>query len=404
MIEQRRYVVVGNGIAGTGCAETIRKADPNASITIVAAEPYPLYNRIALPPYLKRKVAEQKVNIKDLAWHERMNIALLRETVVASVHPDEHAVALADGRILPYDALLIATGSRANGHPCPGCGGVYNFQTLDDARAIDARIERATSAVAIGGSYIAYELCEAFNQRGLQTTWLMRGPWFLRRVLEEEGGALVDRIAEHHGVRVIHGEEVAAFESSPGGELCAVVTDGGQRIEANLAGVGVGVRRNVEFLAGSGVETRTGVVTDERLRTSAPDVYAAGDCAEFFDPYWGTHNVMGTWDNAVDQGRLAARNMMGGDEPFDEVPAYATTLFDSRIVSFGANLEIDPELESRHRIDPVERTYRRLFFRGEKLVGGVIIGDKRGRQKLVEIVKTRIDVPPAERGALLEIQ
>jgi NAD(P)H-nitrite reductase large subunit len=402
--ELRTYVVIGNGIAGTGCAETLRKADPSARITIVAAEPYPLYNRIALPPYLKRKVAEKKVIIRDLAWHERMNIELLRETVVASVHPDEHAVTLQDSRVLPYDALLIATGSRANAHPCGCCRGVYNFQTLDDARGIDARLEQARAAVAVGGSYISYELCEAFSQRGMATTWLMRGPWFLRRVLEEEGGALVDRIAVEHGVTVVHGEEVDGFETSPDGELTAVVTDRGRRIEAELAGVGVGVRRNVEFLAGSGVETRTGVVTDEKLRTSAPDVYAAGDCAEFFDPYWGTHNVMGTWDNAVDQGRLAARNMMGGDESFDEVPAYATTLFDSRIVSFGANLEVDPDLESHYRIDQVERTYRRLFFRGEKLVGGVIIGDKKGRQKLVEMIRERVDIPREERRALLELQ
>src|SRR5918911_1710027 len=99
MENDRRYVIVGNGIAGTGCAETIRKADPNARITIVAAEPYPLYNRIALPPYLKRKVAEPKVFIRTLEWHEKMNIELLRETVALKVHPEEHAVELDGGRV-----------------------------------------------------------------------------------------------------------------------------------------------------------------------------------------------------------------------------------------------------------------------------------------------------------------
>lgn len=401
---RRRFVIVGNGIAGTGCAEALRKSDPDAAVTIAAAEAYPLYNRIALPPFLKRKIPEQKVVIKDLAWHQRMNIDLLLGSAVTSVHPSAKVVVLEGGRELPYDALLIATGSHPNPHPAGSAGGVYHFQTLDDAREIDARIERAASAVAVGGSYIAYELCEAFNQRGLRTTWLMRGPWFLRRALDEAGGELVDWIARGHGVTMVYGEEVRSLNTDGNGDLRSLVTERGRTIDADLAGIGVGVARNVGFLAGSGIETRVGVVTDDRLRTSAPGVYAAGDCAEFYDRYLGMHGVMGTWDNAVDQGRLAARNMLGADEPFDEVPSYATTLFDSRIVSFGVTPETGHDLESVRRVDHESRTYRRLFFRGEHLVGGVIIGDKRGRQKLVEAIRSRTPVARDDRRQLLTLE
>src|SRR5581483_9837764 len=132
-------------------------------------------------------------------------IELMLEETVLSVCIAEQEVHLASGKILPYDVLLIATGGRAN--PLPNAGGlqnVFNFQTLDDALAISAQIERSSNACVVGASYISYELTEAFRSRGLNTTWLMRGPRFLRRVLDEQGGALVDRIAENHGVRIVH--------------------------------------------------------------------------------------------------------------------------------------------------------------------------------------------------------
>jgi NAD(P)H-nitrite reductase large subunit len=403
----RTFAIVGNGIAGTSAAEIIRKNDPNARIVLIAAEPYPLYNRIALPPFLKRKVAQQKVMIRDLAWHDRMNVELRLNTRVTQVDAERKILATDAGAELRYDALLIATGSRAICHPACVDGqmpaGMYSFQTLDDAIAIDKHLETAASAVAVGGSYISYELCEAFNQRGVKTSWLMRGPWFLRRVLEGAGGELVSEIARHHGVTMLHGQEVASIETA-GGAVTALVTDRNERVDADLVGVGVGVQRNVEFLAGSGIETRRGVVTDEKLRTNAPGVYAAGDVAEFFDPYIKMHNLMGTWDNGVSQGRLAGRNMLGADEPFDEVPTYATTLFDNRIVAFGATPESDPEVEDVWTIDTAEQTYRRLFFLGDRLVGGVIIKDKRGRAKLIELIHSRTSIPKEDRRQLLELQ
>lgn len=399
----RQFVIIGNGIAGTSAAEVIRKADISAEITIIAGEPYPLYNRIALPPFLKRKVTAQKVMIRDMAWHERMAIILRLSTWATSVHPEEKCVQLSTGESIPYDALLIATGSRAN--PCPAghFNGVYNFQTLDDAKAIEEHVSRAQSAVAFGGSYISYELCEAFRMRGLETTWLMRGPYFLRRALEPEGGAMVDAIAESHGVQMIHGEEVASFESN-NGDVTGVITTTGRRIAADIVGIGLGVQRNVEFLAGSRIEIGKGVRTNEKLETNVPGVYSAGDCAEFFDTYLQMHNLMGTWDNGVSQGRLAGRNMLGGDEALDEVPTYATTLFHNRIVAFGATPESVSDVEDVWAIDRAEETYRRLFFRGYHLVGGVLIGDKRGRPKFMQMIRERTRIPPDDRTELLALQ
>jgi NAD(P)H-nitrite reductase large subunit len=396
----RRYVIVGNGIAGTTAAETLRKNDPTCTIDLLTDEPYPLYNRLALPPFLKGKVSEQKVYIRSREFHERLGITLRLETPVIGVDLAERVVLTARGEALPFDALLIATGGRPNRLPVPGgdCEGVYNFQTLDDAKAINERLRLARQAVTVGGSYIAYELTEAFRARGLAVTWIMRGPWFLRRLLDAEGGALVDAIAREHGVEVVHGEEIARIEGRDG-MVTRVYTTGGREYPADIVGVGIGITRNVAFLRETPLTIRTGVVTDEYLFTGVPGVYAAGDVAEFFDRTIGQHNIMGTWDNATVHGKVVAVNMAGGCQPYEEVPTYSTTLFDSRILSIGVTPENRPDLEAVSWIDWTTRTYRRLFFLEDRLVGAVFIGDRRGRTKVLELIRQRERI--ADKQALV---
>ncbi|HUX88506.1 MAG TPA: FAD-dependent oxidoreductase [Chloroflexota bacterium] len=399
----RKYVIIGNGIAGTTAAEQIRKADSHASIKLITNEPYSLYNRIALPPFLKQKINRQKVTIKNAAWHQERSIDLMLETTVTRVYPQSKEVHLHTGHVLPFDVLLVATGGRAN--PLPGAGNlenVFNFQTFDDAIGISEQIDRSTNAVVIGGSYISYELTEAFRSRGLNTTWLMRGPHFLRRVLEEEGGALVDRIADKHGVQIVHGVGIKELRGRDG-KVSAVIASDGREFPAELVGVGVGITRNVDFLAGSGIETNLAVKTDEFLRSNLPDIFAAGDSAEYFDRYVGDHQVMGTWDNATNHGKVAGQNMVGGNVPYDEVPTYSTTLFHNRIMAFGATPESDSELESVIWLDQATESYRRLFFHGENLLGGVIIGQRKGFPKLIDMIQKRTPIARADREALLTL-
>jgi NAD(P)H-nitrite reductase large subunit len=400
----KRYVIVGNGIAGTSAAEHLRRGDANAEISLLTNEPYSLYNRIALPPFLKGKVTEQKVMIKGKAWHDEMRIGLHTSTQVHRVDSANRLVITADGTELPYDALLIATGGRPNPLPAPGAGveGVYNFQTLDDAKAINDRINSARRAVVVGGSYISYELAEAFRSRGLDVTWLMRAPWFLRRTLEAEGGKLVDDIAASHGVEVVHGEEIAEVHSRDG-QVTGVTTTGGRFVEANIIGAGVGISRNLSLLEETDVETRQGVVTDIYLRTNVPNIFAAGDVAEFYDPTLDCHYTMGTWDNATNHGKTAAVNMVGGQKAYREVPTYSTTLFHSRIAAVGATPDVRSDIEGEAAIDHESQTYRRLFFVDNLLVGAVLIGERRGRQRLIDLIQSRTPIPQSERTRLLDM-
>jgi 3-phenylpropionate/trans-cinnamate dioxygenase ferredoxin reductase subunit len=207
----KRFVIVGNGVAGTTCAETLRKNDPDCEITLIGDERWPLYNRVALPPYIKGKATRQKVFLRTVEQHAQRGITLMLETRVTAINHEEQTVALNTGQELPYDALLVATGGRPNHLRVPGAEGasnVFNFQYFDDAEAILDAIHGSKRAAVTGGSYIAYELAEGFREQGLETYWLHRGPHFLRRVLDPEGGALVDDIAREHGVTMIYGSVI----------------------------------------------------------------------------------------------------------------------------------------------------------------------------------------------------
>ena len=406
----RRYVIIGNGIAGTTAAENLRKNDPNCSIHLLTNEPYPLYNRVSLPRFLQGVIVEQKVMIRDFAWHTQRNIQLETETFVTSIQTDERVVVTDKGQHLPYDALLIATGGWANPLRVPGVEGVkhiYNFVTLDDTKTIIERMLESRTALAYGGSFISYELCDGFAMRKLNTTWIMRGPYWLRSCLDPDGGEVVDNIAKKFGVEVIHGDEIASVVPQ-NGVPGYVKTKRGREIQTDMIGVGLGITLNTQILANTPVEVRQGIVVNEYMETNVPYVYAAGDIAEFFDPTINRHHTMGTWDNAMGHGRIVATNMAGGRQAYIDVPTYTSPLFDVNIAVVGTAESNNPELENIARREPGEKgneNYRKLFFRENKLVGVLMIGSPKGRKKLVDIVKNQqVFETVAEREALLTLK
>ncbi|MBV9710018.1 MAG: FAD-dependent oxidoreductase, partial [Ktedonobacteraceae bacterium] len=346
----------------------------------------------------------------DFAWHEQRNIQLVTETLVSEVNTDERVVVTDKGEHLPYDALLIATGGWANPLRVPGTEGVkhiYNFVTLDDTKTIIERMLESRTALAYGGSFISYELCDGFAIRKLNTTWLMRGPYWLRSALDPEGGEVVDNIAKKFGVEVIHGDEIEEVVPK-NGVPSYVKTRKGKEIQADMIGVGLGITLNTHILTGTPIEVRNGVVVDEYLETNVPGVYAAGDVAEFFDTAINRHHTMGTWDNAMAHGRLVGVNMAGGHQAYQDVPTYTSPLFDVNIAVVGTAESGNPELATLARREPGEKgndNYRKLFFRDNKLVGVLMIGSPKGRKKLVDIVKNQqVFETVAEREALLQLK
>lgn len=399
-------MIVGNGFAGTTAAEQLRKHDPSCSITLFTDEPYTLYNRIALPPLLRKQVTEQKVIMRDLAWHEKQNIQLHLETRVQSIDAEGRCI-IANGVSYPYDALLVATGGRPNRHPAAGADGanVYNFQYMSDTLAISRELETAKASVAIGGSFIAYELAEAYVSRKTETHWVMRGPRVLHRMLDEIAGELIDEAAKHDGVHMHYGDEVEEFVRS-NGVATKVRLKSGTEIEAQCYGIGLGLTMNTELLAGTPVETsKNGILCDARLETNVKGIFAAGDIADFYDPILEMRYRMGTWNNAGAHGKVVAQNMMGGDALYGDVPEYSSLLFKGQtITQFGLSPEYRGDIETVFAVDREKKWYRALYFWEDRLVGGCFMGkgNRSGKRKYVETIKSKQRFPKPQWKAMLE--
>ncbi len=406
----KKYVIIGNGIAGTTCAQELRKNDPACDIWLITNEPHPLYNRVSLPRYLQGLLPEEKVFIRDFTWHEQQRITLLTETLVARVDTAGKVVYLDHGGPLPYDALLVATGGWANKLDVPGADHVeriFNFVTMDDTRALIANALQSKTAVTSGGSFIAYELTEGLNVRGVHVTWLMRGPFWLRNILDAEGGQLVDDIARAHGVDVVHGESITEVVAA-NGQPQHIVATSGKTYQADMIGVGLGLTLNHGFLSDTSIERKLGIIANEYLETNVPGVYTAGDVAEFYDSMIGVHHAMGTWDNAMAHGRLVARNMAGAREAYRDVPTYTSPLFNTNIAVMGIAESNNPALTSTSHSAPGDKgntDYRKFFFKENRLVGAVFIGSPKGRKKVVELIRTEQEfATPAERDALFNVR
>ncbi|HYW23995.1 MAG TPA: FAD-dependent oxidoreductase [Terriglobales bacterium] len=399
----RRYVVIGNGIAGQTCAEELRARDSECSIVMLAAERHPLYNRVALPRFLRGQVREEKVLMRTVEDYQKRGLEIHFETWATEVDTAARVVRTNRGQEFPYDALLIATGGRPKPPPWPGSdevAEVYGFQTLDDTKAIIEKADRSGRVLVMGGSFIAYELAEGIVHRGhSEVTWIMRGPWFLRYVLDAEGGHLCRQLGEQMGVRFLSEDEVTRFSRCNGHYLAE--TANGARVEFDMLTYGVGLDYYVEPTTNTGIELRRGIVADSKLRTAAPDVYTAGDVAVFYDQMIGKHNQMGTWDNAEAHGKTAAHNMAGENEDFFDVPTYTTTMFGSTLAVMGVTPDVQPDLESVRTYSFEEKFFRKLFFMDDRLVGAIMIGPPKGRKKLIEIMRSMQHVD-GNRESLLD--
>src|ERR1700716_248923 len=399
----KRVAIVGNGAAGTPGAETLRAGGPESSVTLVGLEPYPLYNRVSLPRYLKG-LPRERVLLRTVEDHKQRGIDLRLEHIATALNVEGKTVHFDDGSELPYDALMVCTGGRPNPYPAPGAEKlhdlIFGFQTLDATDAIIQASDHSQDAVVVGGSFTADELAEGFRHRGLNTTWIQRGPWFLRRVLDEQGGQMVDFLAREAGVETIYHEEVD-FLTPVNGHM-TVHTNKGRDIRADMLGYGLGLRMYAEWLDGTGIEIDKGIVCDEYLETSIPGIFTGGDIARFVDLMLDRqYNQMGTWDNAEEHGHTAALNMLGRKVPYKEVPTYTTSMFKSNLAVMGITPENTSELESVTRLDLEARLYRALFFYKGRLAGAVLIGTPKGRKRLIEMMVQGEQVPPEKRVALL---
>jgi 3-phenylpropionate/trans-cinnamate dioxygenase ferredoxin reductase component len=314
----RPMVIVGGGKAGGIAAATLRDEGFNGPVVLVSREPGIPFGRPPLSKtYLRSEEDLTEWYIRPPDWYEANDVDLRAESVVA-VDTAAHALALGSGRELGYEKLLIATGGRNRRLQLPGAEfpGIYYLRTVAECDAIKREAESGRRAVVVGMGFVGCEVAASLIQLGVQVTAVFPGRNPLERVLGEQLGALIGEVHRSKGVRLLPGGQVVAFHGTD--RLESVVLADGERVDCDFAVVGVGIDPDVPAIAGSSVAQDNGILVDERCRSSAADVYAAGDVANHLHPVLGRIRVE-HYNSAEHHGAAAARAMLGSAASFDYV-------------------------------------------------------------------------------------
>lgn len=306
-----QHVIIGAGPAGVIAAETLRKRQPDASVIIVGDEPEPPYSRMALPYYLTGDIAEAGTHLRKTEGYFHSANIEIRQDRVTGIDAGDQSLNLASGGTLSYDRALIATGSQPMAPPVPGVNlpGVSTCWTLADGRAIANSAKAGSNVVLMGAGFIGCIILESLVKRGVNLTVVEMENRMVPRMMNDAAGSMIKSWCESKGVSVHTSTKVSSIESAAGG--LSVLLDNGQSVAADLVIQATGVKPNVGFLDGSGVELGFGVKVDTQLSSSNPNIFAAGDVAEGRDFSTGGYSVQAIQPTAADHGRIAALNMAG---------------------------------------------------------------------------------------------
>lgn len=386
------YVIIGDGIAGSTAAETIREEDPDADIIVLTDEGEPLYNRILIKEFAKGKLPEAPIAIHELDWYDERDIDLHLDTHVTSIDTDTNHIRTHTGDEIPYDKLLIATGGTPKQLPVPGShgDGIHHFWTFQDARNIRRDVEAADHGVVVGAGLLGIDLAAICGAQSVPAHYLMRGESWWRYALSEEGAEIIHDALRDINVTPVFNSGVDRFELDENGRVCGAIDRNGDHYPADFVGIAIGLDFNTEFLQGTTVELDDGIVVDQYMQTADEDIYAAGDITRFFDVITQSYEQNGSWGSAKTQGQVAARNMVadGAHEEFRWVSSYSITHFDFPFLSFGHPTVGDDYIERSYD----DGSWRRLALKNEKIIGGVLIGDLAPQTVYKRLIREEIPV------------
>ncbi len=369
------HVIIGTGPAGVIAAETLRKRMPEAAITLIGEEPELPYSRMALPYHLIGDIQEAGTHLRKTADHfAQHNIELLQQRVT-TVAAAEQQLSLNNGQTLSYDKLLLATGSKPMRPPIDGMDlpGVVNCWTLADARQIIAGAAPGDKVVLMGAGFIGCIILEALARRGVDLTVVEMENRMVPRMMDEQSGGLLKTWCENKGVNVLTSTRVNAVSDAGGGQL-GIDLDGHESMTVDLLISATGVRPNSELVDGI-VDTNHGILVNEYLQSSDPNIYAAGDVAEGKDFSTGGYSVQAIQPTAVEHGYLAATNMSAGAESLHRGSINMNVLDTMGLISSSFGLWEGAESGDETTLgDPARFKYINLQFADDVLVGANTLG------------------------------
>ena len=366
------HVIVGASLAGAKAAETLREEGFGGPVALIGEEEERPYERPSLSKdYLLGKAERETIYVHPQAWYADHGVDLRLGTLVTRVDPLAHEVTLADGSLIGYGKLLLATGSAPRRLPLPGADaeGVLYLRRVGDSDRIRTTLQTATRIAVIGAGWIGLETAAAARSAGVEVTVLEAAELPLLRVLGREVAESFADLHREHGVDLRFGVQVAEITGS-GGQADGVRLTDGSHIPADAVVVGIGITPNSQLAEAAGLEVGNGIVVDAGLRSSDPDIYAAGDVANAYHPLLGRHVRVEHWANALNQPQVAARAMLGQDVAYDLVPYFYTDQYDLGMEYAGY---VEPGGYDRvvFRGDVEGREFVAFWLRGGRVLAGM---------------------------------
>jgi nitrite reductase (NADH) large subunit len=387
------YLIVGNGAAGTTAVEKIRKQDKTGRITIVTDESLHYYSRIRLPEFMAGEIDENQLIIKKDSWYRDLSIDLVLDTHIIAADKKAKVLMAEGNRQFPYDTLLIATGSHSFLPPIKGFEkkGVFSLRNISDAREIKAHAETVNNVVLIGGGLLGLESGNALRKMGKKVTVVEFFPRLLPRQLDVPGAEMLQAQMEDMGFSFRLDAKTSEFTGKD--EVDGVLLEGGELLPCDMVIVSAGVRPNMELAQLLDLDADKGIKVDDQMKTSAADIYAAGDVAQFNDlpPY-------GIWPAATEQGEIAGSNMAGS------AMVYKGTTMSNKLKVIGidlasaGNIDAEDQMENKTLIE--NNVYKKIIFDGNKIVGCIMLGDTSGFNPIIKALSKQTDISSIKEDLL----
>ena len=395
-----KYVIVGASAAGIGAVEAIREVDPAGTLTVITEEACAHYSRPMISDLVSGKADLKKVDCRTEDFWKENNVEAILGKKVTAIDFNGKAVQLESGEKIPYEKLLIATGGKPFVPKMEGSDkdGVFTFTTIRDAQLLAAKIDsiNAKSAVVIGAGLIGISVTEALVKRGLKVTMVELQDKILSLLLDPKGSDIVEAVVRKAGVNIITGQSVQKIIGKPDNEgaVGGVILTKGDQVPCDLVVVAIGVIPRSELVVGTAVKTNRGIVVDNMMQTSVPDVYASGDVAEAYDFVLNMNRLLPLWPLAVLEGQVAGCNMAGKKATYTGGTNMSSLkYFGIPIVSVGlANPKDDPTLEVLLKFDPEHSLYKKLVLRNNVIVGITLVNSIERAGILYYLMKNAVNV------------
>ena len=372
-----KHIIIGNGPTGLIAAETLRRLQPEAEIALIGDEQEPPYSRMAIPYFLQGHISDAGTHLRKAHDHYVRHRIHLIQGRVTKLDAQAKQVEFTDGERLPYDRLLIATGSQPIRPPVPGIDlpNVHTCWTIEDARAIAAKAQPGSRVLQLGAGFIGCIIMEALAARGVKLSVVEMGDRMVPRMMTAKAGAMIKRWVEQKGIAV-HVNAAVSSITAKGGALAAQLGNGTE-IAADLVICAAGVKPAIDFLAGSGIAMERGIRVDTAMRTNLPDVFAAGDVTETPGFHSGQPQLNAIQPNAAEQAQIAAKNMAGNSAVSQG--SLALNVLDTLgliSTSFGQWSGVEPAAggATAELVDEERFRYLSLQFEHDVLIGATSIG------------------------------